>query len=423
MEPRAHIPLQRLKLLVARSLVLDRMDGWRDEAAAATFATSFENAQNAALEQFRVVSPDDESLDTFLGDVHGRLVGLDKSLFITPGDKNTPQAVRAALGVIPTARCTRCVGSAGAGRVCNGHHTDDDIVNGGAACLEPFVLGYFRKIVTEVAEHYRRYCTRPDELVFPQVDFCTEETGRPSTFHPVDWVGGSVAFCDTPQKLVSVVTLTLSADSLDLASLRAIPYVLFHECVCHAFSGLRKPTVRPLPAAPCFDEEQHEAEPDHARPYTTVSDRFAEGWMDFVAAQLCTRVVDGASLIDEAPWLTADHKRHGMAMHEARGNSEAPGIVSTRAKGARAVRRCGVRAAESFLGWLRLTYPGPDDRGWEYFMRISLDWNVTCDQVVTRQTFTRYIADCLNGRKHNELRSHVERYLAGEPVTCLLPPK
>jgi len=60
---------------------------------------------------------------------------------------------------------------------------------------------------------------------------------------------------------------------LDRDSFSAIPYVLFHECVCHGFQNLGpgfKPRRAPSPA-----------------------DSFSEGWMDVVCLEILEAIVAG----------------------------------------------------------------------------------------------------------------------------------
>jgi hypothetical protein len=62
---------------------------------------------------------------------------------------------------------------------------------------------------------------------------------------------------------------------LDRDSFSAIPYVLFHECVCHGFQNLGpgfKPRRAPSPA-----------------------DSFSEGWMDVVCLEILEDIVAGTS--------------------------------------------------------------------------------------------------------------------------------
>lgn len=431
MIPRLHLPLQKIKLLVGRSRVLEGMAGGRNAAIEEGFRSEFDATQTKALGKFRADSPNSDTLDAFLTESHARIGGLHKPGFFDDADRDTPQAFRAALDVLPNCCCNGCPSAAARGRTCNGDHTDDDLVGENGACLEPIVLWNFRKIRDEVRAHYERYCS-PDAgpLDLPDVRLCTEHSALPNTFKVSNWVGGGVEFDDRGATPVSVVSLTLNADELDLDSLHAIPYVLFHEIACHAFSGIRRPPApgpRPAPEAPCFDEvrhkERHEG-PPLARPVTSAADPFAEGWMDFVAFEMCRRVASKQGLVDGAAWLYPHHIAAGWHLHRARADTrDRDPTITDRLHKARGARGRGAAAAADFLLWLRNNHTddNSEDPGWELFLRVSLDWNVLSrDHVIPRQVFARQIGTMAKNNDHNGLETYRQLILGGKSVTCLV---
>lgn len=105
----------------------------------------------------------------------------------------------------------------------------------------------------------------------------------------------------TNRRSVLEIQIHLSAETLGYAEFRAIPYVLFHEAIVHAL------------AAPEMTEAQ---------------DYFAEGWMDFVAAEVHGEALRGSAV----PGGTAlgmarpqDTEDYGDSLYRARYRPDSPG--------------------------------------------------------------------------------------------------
>lgn len=147
-------------------------------------------------------------------------------------------------------------------RVCEGLATtidaDDDIVARYGKCIAGLKL-LFRFAIDETTAFYKRYAPSAPA---PTVHFCTElDQRRPGSSRISFMVDGRTA---------RVGSGTLDADvflilrpGYRLRCFLATLYVLFHECVAHAFSGL------PL------DTEE-----------SSRSVAFCEGWMDWIAVEL-----------------------------------------------------------------------------------------------------------------------------------------
>ena len=124
---------------------------------------------------------------------------------------------------------------------------------------------------------YRRYAVASR----PTVSFIIQPADSDLSWHGVQSkVAGATTLRGRPK--VTSVDLTLSLRLPWDAALDAIPYVLVHECVAHAFRG-----------------------PSDSTEDTGQGSEFAEGWMDRVALLLLLRAVrPGAAL--ELPWPWSD---------------------------------------------------------------------------------------------------------------------
>jgi len=175
---------------------------------------------------------------------------------------------------------------------------------------------------------------------------------------PIDYsVSGAVEFLPPVKGARSEVQLLLHVDNFDLDSYLTVPYVLFHECIAHAYHGL-------LPNA--NDRKPHR--PD---------DQFAEGWMDFVAFEIFKEVWKGngpAKHLLGRVKLTADHYDRSYKLHSSR--IELSVKPPLRQSQYAICRRSGHHAARKVLRVLERTCP-TEARAREIFFRMSFDLNMT----------------------------------------------
>jgi hypothetical protein len=157
-------------------------------------------------------------------------------------------------------------------------------------------------------------------------------------------VGGVTPFSMTGAKASSNVILSIAARHFDWASLLAVPYVLFHEFVAHAFQG-----------------------PWNGIRSASINSRFGEGWMDFVALTAHDALMDGKLAIGTAPLPGGASSHKAIALDY----SQARLLPTDDGNDLPAQREVGYRSAqalyEALLG-LPLTRHNPLDA----FFRLSL---------------------------------------------------
>jgi hypothetical protein len=137
----------------------------------------------------------------------------------------------------------------------------------------------------------------PDEMLRRVSFVALCDSGKPHPY-PVDYyVSGSLT--SSRRRLASQLYLTVLARKLDWQTYLAVPYVLLHELVSHAFVGPWDPDIRGNDPA-----------------YQS----FAEGWMDAIALQVHDAALDGAAPLTRKPRFghATGRKRVARRFHDAR---------------------------------------------------------------------------------------------------------
>lgn len=228
------------------------------------------------------------------------------------------KAIHAVCLRLTSLSCGTCSGDPS--RVCAGVDHDDDDARAehptGGHCLWP-VLSVFAEIETLVREVYVEG-SGWSSARFPRIAFCTENRAGSSPVSGIPLIRGDTAVEDRQ----SSVTISFWLGALRQDILATLPYIVMHECMCHAFQAL--------------DCSARDARPD---------DAFAEGWMDFVAiSHLDTYVAsDPTSTVAMLSGPGLDAARHYRTCVQNPALSPDPLWI----KAARA-RRCGEDAAQLF---------------------------------------------------------------------------
>src|SRR5262249_34234523 len=78
-------------------------------------------------------------------------------------------------------------------------------------------------------------------------------------------------YCDITSKPHSRIIFHVCVKDFDSMTFMAFPYVMFHECIAHAFHGI-------------YPQNQE-------RKSSKPSDRFSEGWMDWVSYKIIEEIL------------------------------------------------------------------------------------------------------------------------------------
>jgi hypothetical protein len=292
--------------------------------------------------------------------------------------------------------CVRC--SQFPPQVCNGNpDVDDQIVNAGAACLAP--LAEMFDIANAIARHYYfRYGTSMDGN--PEVFFGTENFSHSQSkpdVKPHDlpvrfFVNGETMYFDQPGQMRAKVVLKIPVRAFDTNTYLSTLYILFHECIVHAFRAIN---------------------PEASRTGTKDEDRFVEGWMDWISFEILTQVLNGDWPILRRWNLSFLRARQDRALrfHMARIDPESSSkFASSRATG----RSAAIKVSNFF----KSACPKP----WEKFLQMSFDLNMMSDfDEATRESFVT-VLDFLEDfpEEHKIIADLLTKYLQTNDLPALI---
>jgi len=394
MKAARHIPLEKRKALTAILVFLEAAEPLREQFVFSGLEHGF-NKFESDVRVFTGIQYDNSerqrpdtgnglSLSDFLASIVRRLRATAESLNDTlVGSLHLDQYERLYQAIRERASqvdCSMCMNRRREGRLCKGiDRIDDEIVSTGGLCIEPF-KAMFNAALGTARLYYTTFGTSLPATGLPDVVFHTGfDVGKPHGFPNSDYpvyVGGITNVRDEAGSFWSDVKLTLGIMRFDWTSYLVTPYVLFHECFSHAFSG-------------AYPSPEGRSNPE-------TDDAFAEGWMDWVAfevfldllrpapqhrvpaatVQFRNQFVFRDEHMNAATLLHADtvnwRKHRGDSIHRARGQRAA---VKT------------LRLLEHFCS-LEST---PDYDPWEAFLKLSFDLNLFFRD---RALATKFVAQC-----------------------------
>jgi hypothetical protein len=384
-----HIPLQNRKALAARLEFLDAVcPHWRAGALEAggplvPFEVELVNITNRAT-NITGGSPNSVALDVF---VAGAFRELDHRAIhhVAAGEaRNVREVLHTARGRAELLSCEKCASGA---TVCTGLTRDDVLVANGGHCIRP-IKDMFT-VAAHTADRYYRGCSarfaglNPSDI--PTVVLATKHwLGTPHNLPLRVQVSGATEFKGGVPNLESHVGLNICIENFDWESYCAILYVLFHECVSHAYQNL---TTSPARRAPL--------DPD---------DPFGEGWMDWLALRLLQmEITESAKRYPHA----AEISRVANLFHNARvgsGQFLNPESWGRPREKTQAWCAQGKQAAEKVETLLKRLSAKPQDD----FFSLSFDFNVSSVSTADRKRFVTAINDNLPGPAESDRHHHLK---------------
>lgn len=261
----SHIPLAQRKAICGRLVFLAAAYPERSKFVAAGAGLQFDQVRDNLVgltKQELEDSDDQEALDAYL-----------RRLFKDLGSQMQPQLqgkygtqfqrlaadMRAGVQSISCRQCTPIQG-----HICNGGDRDDEIVRDSGVCIAP-LRTMFDAAAAAANKWYASSCNLFDPATSRKIVFSTSFTNSKPHDIPGDYFVGAATTELAGPPLTAQIELSLWPQKFDWKTYAATLYVLFHECICHAFQGMR-----PVRAG-------------------LRNDGFAEGWMDWIAFECFLR--------------------------------------------------------------------------------------------------------------------------------------
>lgn len=401
-----HIPLAGRKAFYGRLVYLEarRPEALAiKDAGAEPLLKSFTEAVYSLTEQEIVDSNNAVPLDTYLQQLANNLTTHAQTLPSNHAPLFSPilETVQARLGGICCRECTREV------NVCDGGTRDDGFVSQPGHCVMP-LYDTFKEALAATIEYYSRYGTLVPKESLPEIIFSTGFCHDKPHDDPIDSnVGGKTTYLNNGRD-VSQIQLTICVKKFNWKTYVAVPYILFHECICHAFQDI-------VPAQP----KRLGSEP---------RDRFAEGWMDFVAYEIMKEFIEGKKDVVGADLkqLRTEQVDVGKQFHDVRVDHE---LID---KSRYAIRRAfGKETANRVLYLFERLPKGSFSEShftaWEAFLRLSFDLNMLRMERFERERLIGLLYKNLTGRDKLDTLARLEplpelmrKYLQDNDIRALV---
>lgn len=249
-----------------------------------------------------------------------------------------------------TISCNACSGSE---MVCDTDRSlGDRLVSYRGLCIDP--LREMFSVAWGVAKKcYEQHSSLLKNVVGScRVGFATELALAPPHSFGVNFaVSGLTDFTKSP----TVIKLKVFVAGFDWETYCSVPYVLFHECICHAFQN-------------AYPRNRERAPADE--------DGFLDGWMDWVALKMLElEYPENSSAASVGAQFHA--ARIGLDLHRPWAH-----------------RALGVEAAKKLFYTLKLL-PGSYEDPWRPFLEISCDLDVlalsTYERTLLIRAFGKYL--------------------------------
>jgi hypothetical protein len=394
-----HIGSRKRKELCGRLFYFDTIQPHKENSSQVGVVPALDALQQALFVFIaeELNNPNGNSNDSFLSHLISRF-----SRIAEPGLENYPQLLetvkRAAQKRGKEISCSNCSSTI---PVAN----SEEIVGSKGCCMSP--LRQMFEIAYETTRiYYSKFTTHPS-TTFPDVIFSTKHSRDMSDLHdlPLPFaITGSTEYCSLGEQYWSEVNLKMCIEEFDFDSYMAIPYILFHECIAHAFHG-----IIPSPLA------RKPSEPE---------DGFAEGWMDFVAFKIMEELMQRkgpARHLASKVKFTDEHHHRSYKLYFSRVdlNIKHPYKPSKYA----IHRKFGHNAASKIYRVLE-RLPESYKHSWKVFLQMSFDLNMLQSfEPAQRQQFIALINNLvkpgeIDTPRHCEIVPIIRKYLKDyDPMT------
>ncbi|MGB9181584.1 MAG: hypothetical protein WCB68_20310 [Pyrinomonadaceae bacterium] len=296
-----------------------------------------------------------------------------------------------------------CANCSSAILVANG----EEIVGDKGCCMSS--LRQMFEIAYEVAKiYYSKFTTHPLNSL-PEVVFSTKHSRDMSDLHdlPIRYaITGSTEYCSLGEQYWSAVNLKMCIEDFDFDSYMAVPYILFHECIAHAFHG-----IVPSP---------------HARKPSEPEDGFAEGWMDYVAFKIMEEVMYGkgpAKHLNSKVKFTDAHHHRSYNLYFSRVDLD---IQHPYKPSKYAIHRKSGHNAASKVHRVLERLPESYKYTWDLFLQMSFDLNMLQSfEPIQRQQFVALLNNLakpggLDTPRHCEIVPIIRKYIKTQDIDTFI---
>jgi hypothetical protein len=394
-----HLPLPLRKVPCALFRIFEAMEPLEEQATDAKCLVPFQRfrteLQRAATELGKK-SPQTHRLDFFVHEVADAVPDvLRRFTLIDPARTALPPIAAQIREALKAVNCEAC---AGVDRVCRGSKlVDDDVVAARGACLEPFnrIFEFARTATLQCYEQYSSVAAQHLRAV--EVYLSTDVLKKEPNLVLCRRINGATTYHDEGTQQASEVGLHFDRSTLDTWSVRTIPYLFFHELVCHAWQGI---VSRNQPVARSLSDT------------TSPDDYFAEGWMDHVAirilelAQRGTFETHPALKFAPCPQLRLQHVAQGRDVSGERGDADSYYFRQAEEDldDDESLRRAAIYHGQRAASWFEQQLDRQDlsGEGVDLFLKLSFDLNVEARIADQRLGFVLKMYEQLQGGREPE---------------------
>lgn len=341
-----HIPLAQRKAICGRLAYLATTQPRKLSFSVAGAESEFDQLRDNLFrltDQAISNSPNSVPLDSFLAHLAANLKNQAQPQLEGPYRAIFQPMVDQAADELKSISCNRC--SPIPNRVCDGSYSDDNIVSQSGACIAP-IRAMFEIALKAAVEWYSKCASSFESAGTTEVVLSTSFTSsKPHDIPGEYFVGGETKPNDTGLYSFVEVNLCFWPQRFDWNTYTATLYVLFHECICHAFE-------------PRLFSGTGNGE---------ASDAFAEGWMDWIAFECFRKTLENSPAISSGgAYLEAGTQLHLLRVdYNRRDRSEFSFI-----------RAFGKNVAQKLL-YLLERLPESAQDPWSKLLMISFDLNLT----------------------------------------------
>jgi hypothetical protein len=257
---------------------------------------------------------------------------------------------------------------------CDGGYDDDDNIKECGSCIRPlFVMFDFVAEMTRA--NYFKFSSlyRKKEHSKDMVLSTFHDDKKPHQFYVNYNVSGFTEFHSGREgKDISEIKLILCLKKFTPNSYLSILYVLFHECVCHAFENIIR-----------FGERRLSFDTDHP---------FSEGWMDWVAFLMMKKMLGQHGSYK----ISKNHIEIAEKFHKSRVDYEYQPYKDSGQQYRNILYRAqGKQAAELMYDFIKRCMTD-ENKCWEKFLNISFELNITQSTHIELEKFVEKLIYYLN---------------------------
>lgn len=263
-------------------------------------------------------------------------------------------------------------------QICDGGYFDDEIISNCGHCLRQLLKIFeFTKRVT--IEQYTQHSSLLKIGPLRKLVLSTDHMNmKPHQFAVGFNINGRTSLDRRDPDEISVIQLIFWPENFTPYCYTALPYVLFHECICHAFQNILTS--------------------DGKRIGSSNFHMFAEGWMDWVAFSIMRKMAKHRSCTRGEIAISHLHVEVAKRFHESRVDYTQYRLDNELRRES-IYRAYGKNAAEWTCKFIEQSMKDKDE-AWKKFLQLSYELNITSLGANELERFVTIIRDALEEPVH-----------------------